>query len=118
MTPHKFRHTFARSWLERGGEVYSLSRLLGHSSVKVTETYLEDFTSRQARVHHVKFSALNDLKVRKQGAVAISTDTTSNYRAKRREAAKRPISTVGVTATHSEVITKRLEPKLPLKRAF
>jgi integrase/recombinase XerD len=67
VTPHKFRHTFARSWLERGGEVYSLSRLLGHSSVKVTETYLEDFTSRQARVHHVKFSALNDLKVRKQG---------------------------------------------------
>jgi integrase/recombinase XerD len=67
VTPHKFRHTFARSWLERGGEVYSLSRLLGHSSVKVTETYLEDFTSRQARVHHTKYSALNDLKVRKQG---------------------------------------------------
>jgi integrase/recombinase XerD len=67
VTPHKFRHTFARAWLERGGEVYSLSRLLGHSSVKVTELYLEDFTSRQARVHHAKYSALNELKVRKQG---------------------------------------------------
>jgi site-specific recombinase XerD len=33
VTPHKLRHTFARTWLERGGDVYSLSRLMGHSSV-------------------------------------------------------------------------------------
>src|SRR5260370_9956673 len=33
VTAHKFRHTFARTWLERDGEVYSLSRLMGHSSV-------------------------------------------------------------------------------------
>lgn len=67
VTPHKFRHTFARSWLEHGGEVYSLSRLLGHSSVKITEIYLEDFTSRQARVHHAKYSPLSDMRIRKKG---------------------------------------------------
>jgi site-specific recombinase XerD len=49
VSPHKLRHTFARTWLERGGDIYSLSRLLGHSSVKITEIYLEDFKSRQAR---------------------------------------------------------------------
>jgi integrase/recombinase XerD len=32
VTAHKFRHTFARTWLERGGEVYSLSRLMGLGS--------------------------------------------------------------------------------------
>lgn len=67
VTAHKFRHTFARTWLERGGEVYSLSRLMGHSSVKITEIYLEDFKSRQARVQHAKFSAVNNLKLRQRG---------------------------------------------------
>ena len=67
VTAHKFRHTFARTWLERGGEVYSLSRLMGHSSVKITEIYLEDFKSRQARVQHAKFSPVNNLKLRQRG---------------------------------------------------
>ncbi|HEX8981180.1 MAG TPA: tyrosine-type recombinase/integrase [Ktedonobacterales bacterium] len=67
VTAHKFRHTFARTWLERGGEVYSLSRLMGHSSVKITEIYLEDFKSRQARVQHAKFSPINGLKLRQRG---------------------------------------------------
>lgn len=66
MTAHKFRHTFARTWLERGGEVYSLSRLMGRSSVKITEIYLEDFKSRQARIQHVKFSPINNLKLRQK----------------------------------------------------
>lgn len=66
VTPHKFRHTFARSWLERGGDVYSLSRLMGHSSVKITEIYLQDFQSRQARVHHAKYSAVNEVDFRKK----------------------------------------------------
>jgi integrase/recombinase XerD len=66
VTARKFRHTFARTWLERGGEVYSLSRLMGHSSVKITEIYLKDFKSRQARVQHAKFSPINNLKLRQK----------------------------------------------------
>ena len=65
VTPHKFRHTFARTWLERGGELYSLSRLMGHSSVKVTEIYLEDFQSRQARLQHTRYSPVGRLKLHK-----------------------------------------------------
>jgi site-specific recombinase XerD len=67
VTPHKLRHTFARTWLERGGDVYSLSQLLGHSTVKITEIYLEDFKSRQARVQHAQFSPLSKLRVRQHG---------------------------------------------------
>ena len=67
VTPHVLRHTFARTWLERGGDVYSLSRLMGHSSVKITEIYLEDFKSRQARERHTQFSPLSKLRVRQRG---------------------------------------------------
>ena len=58
LAAHTFRHSFARIWLEHGGELYSLSRLLGHSSVQVTEVYLREFKSRQARAHHNEFSLL------------------------------------------------------------
>jgi integrase/recombinase XerD len=61
LSAHTFRHSFARVWLERGGEVYSLSRLLGHAGVQVTEVYLRDFEARQARLRHNEFSPLADL---------------------------------------------------------
>ncbi len=67
VTPHKLRHTFARTWLERGGDIYSLSRLMGHSSVKITEIYLEDFKSRQARMQHPQFSAVAKRHWRQRG---------------------------------------------------
>lgn len=37
---HDLRHRFAVRWLENGGDIYDLSRHLGHSSVKTTEIYL------------------------------------------------------------------------------
>src|SRR5579875_2669807 len=56
VSAHTFRHTFARMYLEKGGEIYKLSRLMGHSSVEVTEEYLKDFKVRAARQEHDKFS--------------------------------------------------------------
>ncbi|HET8907706.1 MAG TPA: tyrosine-type recombinase/integrase [Ktedonobacterales bacterium] len=58
VSAHTFRHSFARMWLEHGGEIYSLSRLLGHTNVQTTEVYLRDFQSRQARQHHTEYSPL------------------------------------------------------------
>jgi len=37
---HDLRHRFAVLWLRAGGDIYALSRHLGHSSVKTTEIYL------------------------------------------------------------------------------
>jgi integrase/recombinase XerD len=48
-------------YLEQGGEIYKLSRLMGHSSVEVTEEYLKDFHVRAARLEHDKFSPVNSL---------------------------------------------------------
>lgn len=52
VSAHTFRHTFACSYLMDGGDIYKLSRLLGHTSVVVTETYLRAFNSRDARRDH------------------------------------------------------------------
>lgn len=45
---HVFRHTFAVRFMEQGGDVAVLSRLLGHTSLSVTAEYLKQFTSIQA----------------------------------------------------------------------
>lgn len=48
-SPHTARHTFAVNYLAAGGDVYKLSRLLGHTSVTVTENYLRAYQARDAR---------------------------------------------------------------------
>lgn len=37
ISPHTLRHTFATRYLKGGGDIYVLSRILGHSSVATTE---------------------------------------------------------------------------------
>ncbi len=41
LSPHGFRHFFSCNYMRRGGEIYRLSRLLGHTSVRTTEIYLQ-----------------------------------------------------------------------------
>lgn len=40
VSAHTFRHTFAQQTLKNGLDLYSLSRLLGHESVAITQVYL------------------------------------------------------------------------------
>ena len=63
VSAHTFRHTFARMYLEQGGDVYKLSLLMGHSDIEVTQEYLKDFKKREARQDHEKFSAVTALGV-------------------------------------------------------
>lgn len=66
LSAHTFRHTFARMYLDAGGDVFSLSREMGHSDIKTTQAYLEDFRSDNAVKHHNSYSPLSRFKVRKQ----------------------------------------------------
>lgn len=63
VSAHTFRHTFAKFYLQRGGEVFKLSREMGHSTVQVTEVYLKDFRSSEARKEHVAYSPISEIKL-------------------------------------------------------
>lgn len=39
LSPHDLRHTFGHRWLVAGGDIYVLSKLLGHASIAVTQSH-------------------------------------------------------------------------------
>lgn len=45
---HDLRHLFAVEYLKGGGSLYALQKIMGHSSVKVTEMYLDYLTPQEA----------------------------------------------------------------------
>ena len=49
VSAHTLRHSFAVHYMQQGGDVYKLSRLLGHENIHTTERYLWAFQARDAR---------------------------------------------------------------------
>jgi|GEM_PF-980589 len=49
--PHGFRHTFARNWILNGGDQFSLMRILGHSTVAMTNYYVQLWGADLAQKH-------------------------------------------------------------------
>jgi integrase/recombinase XerD len=50
-TLHAFRHTFAVNYLRRGGSVFHLQKVLGHSSLEMTRRYANLVTADLQSVH-------------------------------------------------------------------
>jgi integrase/recombinase XerD len=60
--PHLFRHQFAVTYIRQGGDIYRLSRLLGHTAVTTTQIYLrsmgiEDLRAEQERLTPLRLGA-------------------------------------------------------------
>lgn len=62
ITIHGIRNNYARRFLMAGGYIYTLSRLLGHSSVTVTEKAYLDLSDEDIRKQYQKFSPLENMK--------------------------------------------------------
>jgi len=60
-SPHTLRHTCAVSYLRAGGDLLTLQRLLGHSSVAVTQRYLESIKSEDVANAHKAYSPVDRL---------------------------------------------------------
>ena len=39
ISPHDLRHTFGHRWLKGGGDIYTLSKILGHADIKTTSKH-------------------------------------------------------------------------------
>ncbi|MFB5576644.1 MULTISPECIES: tyrosine-type recombinase/integrase [Bacillus cereus group] len=61
-TPHQLRNNFAKYYVLNGGDWFSLSRVLGHSSVEVTQRAYLDFTDDEVKNKYQRHSPLASMK--------------------------------------------------------
>lgn len=66
---HRYRHTFAKQWILNGGNVVTLSQILGHSSLNITQNYVHLLVSDVAKqVNEInlleKFSSRQAIKIK------------------------------------------------------
>jgi site-specific recombinase XerD len=61
--PHAFRHGFAVAYLDNGGSIHNLQRLMGHTTLRSTEVYLQS-TDRRVREDHAKASPGDHLQIK------------------------------------------------------
>ncbi|MFC2000700.1 tyrosine-type recombinase/integrase [Chloroflexota bacterium] len=60
--PHLLRHTFATMWLKNGGDSLMLQRLLGHTTLMMTNRYCQAVGSHDALESHKKYSPVDNLQ--------------------------------------------------------
>jgi integrase/recombinase XerD len=59
-SPHTFRHSFAKNYLLNGGDIFSLQKILGHSSLAPVRVYLNLFAA-DVKKQHIRFSPVDNL---------------------------------------------------------
>ncbi len=60
VTAYSLRHSFALMYLRRGGDVFSLQKLLGHSTLAMTQRYVA-LNEADVRERHTESSPINTL---------------------------------------------------------
>ena len=59
-SPHTLRHTFAKNYLMNGGDIFSLQKILGHSSLASVRIYLNLFAV-DLKAQHRRFSPVDNM---------------------------------------------------------
>jgi integrase/recombinase XerD len=67
-SPHTLRHTFAINFLRNDGDIFSLQKILGHSSLEMTRRYCELADVDMRRAHAIA-SPVDNLKMAKKSAI-------------------------------------------------
>lgn len=62
VNPHSFRHNFAREYIRNGGDIVTLAKLLGHSSVETTAAAYALFNDDELQEFHAKHTPLKGLE--------------------------------------------------------
>lgn len=57
---HLFRHTFAKKWIQNGGNIFTLQKILGHSDLDIVKEYVSLF-SQDVRHDYDKYNPLSQL---------------------------------------------------------
>lgn len=60
LSPHTFRHSFAKQYLMQGGDLFSLQQIMGHSSLVSTRKYINLLTEDIQKKHRM-FSPLDNI---------------------------------------------------------
>ena len=59
VSPHTCRHFFAQQQVKMGTDLYTISRLLGHENIGITQTYLNSLQDKFFCISHQFFAGRN-----------------------------------------------------------
>jgi integrase/recombinase XerD len=62
---HRWRHTFSKLWILKGGDIFRLQKILGHSDLEMIKNYVTMFTN-DLQMDFDKFNPLEQLTNRKE----------------------------------------------------
>lgn len=62
VSPHRLRHTFATQYLMNSGDVMSLQKILGHSTMSMVRRYVQ-MTDADISKTHAKFSPIQNIRI-------------------------------------------------------
>ncbi|RXT03551.1 tyrosine-type recombinase/integrase [Ammoniphilus sp. CFH 90114] len=62
VSPHTYRHTFAKYYILNGGDPFTLQRLLDHSTMNMVRKYIQ-MNNEDIKIQHNQFSPVNQLSL-------------------------------------------------------